>query len=609
MRHSNISLTRFNQRCSENGLRRTRTAGVAWALGSLCLSLAGCGGDAITEETLTLGALDAPLWAASGEDWPERIIPVCWAATSGNDTEKSWVRDEATRSWQAYADVKFTGWGNCPAGFSRGIRITGGTLMLTTGLGVDDGINEMELDFTSDAETHWERCAANSLNREDCIRAESTHEFGHALAFEHEQNRITDPSDACFVFKTDPAATSYEELTAYDPDSIMSYCDPLNTTLSALDIKGIITLYGAASNAPVDLNADGRHEVFRYDPSAGRVVVTTFNNALNNFTNHYDDIGWGSNRQMHFADLDGSGDDEVFRYDSAAGRVVITTFNNPLNSFTNHYDDTGWGANRQMHFADLNADGRDEVFRYDPASGQVVVTKFKDGLSEFSNTYNDTGWGANWQMHFADLNGDGNDEVFRYEPGTGRVRITTFNGTLDGFTNHYDNTGWSANWQIFFADLDGDRIDEVFRYEPIVGRVRVTKFNTDLTLISNKYDSTGWGNNWQMHFADLNGDGKDEVIRYEPSTGRLKVTKFNATLTGVTNTYDNTGWGANRQISFADLNADARAEIFRYDPASGRVVVTTFNDALNAFSNAYDNTGWGANRTIQLSNKSYYRSY
>jgi hypothetical protein len=95
-------------------------------------------------------------------------------------------------------------------------------------------------------------------SQEACVRATAVHEFGHVLAFRHEQNR-DDARSGCGVAggKGDAVVGATE-----DTLSVMHYCNPNGHDgggyLSATDIEGVRQYYGGDGWAldPVVFDAD-----------------------------------------------------------------------------------------------------------------------------------------------------------------------------------------------------------------------------------------------------------------------------------------------------------------------------------------------------------------
>jgi hypothetical protein len=185
--------------------------------------------------------------------WTENnnVVPVCWE-TQGYSREKDIVQEAVTHTWEEFANITFEGWGTCPIGGMIGGSATAKLVRIrispqgkeNAGAG---GSARVGMDALSSADDRnpGVNLSFNPNGTADKGRIEyiAVHEFGHVLGFIHEQDSPNHNAGHC---SGSPEANA-TSLTAYDPDSVMNYCNQLGNMkgyLTERDIQGLRRTYG-----------------------------------------------------------------------------------------------------------------------------------------------------------------------------------------------------------------------------------------------------------------------------------------------------------------------------------------------------------------------------
>jgi len=339
-----------------------------------------------------LGTIENALTGDDSDFWKKARISVCWeSAPASQQMERAWVKDAIEQTWQKYSNLSFTGWRRCTSkGANIRIKVKDiGAKVIRFGDNIDNVRDGMFLNFTF---KRWATFCSQygESYREGCIRANAVHEFGHALGFSHEHNRVEGLPSFCDQ-ETQGTSGGYY-ITPYDLASVMNYCRTaikpdgtqerqyIDWQLSALDIIGVQKVYGRADGSWIPRGGSW------YVSSGGTEPLSILN--------------FSGRSALGLGDFNGDGYSDVFhangqRWDvSYGGRTRWKRLKGSKIKISS------------LRFGDFNGDKKTDVLRsngthwYVSWGGKSKWKKIRKSALEAK------------QLQIADFNGDGKDDVF-----------------------------------------------------------------------------------------------------------------------------------------------------------------------------------------------------
>lgn len=475
--------------------------------------------------------------------WTTRnnTIPVCWE-TPGYAREKQITRDAIERTWQFWANVNFVGWAQCPfvqdTEFVR-VRITAqgdansgaggyarkGMAALSRASDDDPGV---ELSF-------W----ANKANAQR-VEYVAVHEFGHVLGFAHEQDAPDNegPARCTDGLKVDAQPVN---ITAYDRDSIMNYCNRdgnMTGNLTDTDIAGVQAIYGVRQrnvpphNACVSAQSSKRVAVAAPWNDHGLATIAVFPNDGKKFLYHAQwnvrQGGWGDSVRWASGDFNGDGLSDLAAAWNNGGTAVLTVRTSDGKRFSAaHWDKDagGWMDSTVWLPGDFNGDGLTDMAAIWNDGGLASIAVYLSDRTRFLYrkqwSIRDGGFADSVKWTAADFNGDGKTDLGAAWNNGGRTTLTVRLSTGSGFTQSHWNLDagrWSDSSAFMAGDYNGD------------GRVDMAEIWNDLSLTSIKValsygnrfaQPRSWatrdggfilGDSVKWASGDFNGDGRSDLL-------------------------------------------------------------------------------------------------
>jgi hypothetical protein len=504
------------------------------------------------------------LWTENG-----LVVPVCfrWTNATGGAyaMERQWIREAVEGTWGQATPLQFAGWATCPeTGQERHVRvrIERDTLHPCTSqspIGAGGHSSLGMNTFNSPAEGDSMLIVWNCAAARDHIQALAVHEFGHALGFNHEHNRLDRASSCTKPFEYGQGW----KVGPYDNDSVMTqwYCNShIGGYLSWGDQVNARFVYGRPRGPEEQSFAFGR-----FAGGAKNHVIQTYRKWSSIPKCEFTDAGTTASCTNHGAD--------IYNWDSAEQKFIVGDFDadgreDVVQTFRRWASlplcrqlagTTGWTCENlyaitlvntnsaAQVFIAANVDGvpGDEVVIAHPSMNYFKVCKY--AVSQWSCTdlaIHGRDYGFLQRYHVGDFDGNGFEDIALTHPGQAAITVCLFDRNYwvwcnDKPVTHYD---WSSAEETYLpGDFNGDgRTDFVKAFRewgsyPLYisnGGASFTTTNPGAAIYN--------ANSVEQQFltGDFNRDGKTDIVQTYRGWGSIPV----CTSTG-------SGWNCSNPVA------------------------------------------------------------